>query len=134
MLSDTSRQQDFPGLAEMTYLNTAAEGIPPLVVGEALKQYFLDKQLGMDGRDKHAVQWEEAKRLVASMYGLTADEVTICSNSSEAFNLAAMAFERPWRVSPSIHTCRTPWALIKAPLVSVSPPPSRITSPSPAGR
>lgn len=93
MLSEESRRQDFPGLAEMTYLNTAAEGIPPLAVGEALQQYFRDKQLGMDGRQRHAVQWEEAKKLTAALFGLTADEVSICSNSSEAFNLAAMALQ-----------------------------------------
>jgi selenocysteine lyase/cysteine desulfurase len=75
----------------MTYLNTAAEGIPPLAVGEALPQYFRDKQLGMDGRLKHAEQWEAAKNAVADLYGLTAAEVSICSCSSEAFNLAALA-------------------------------------------
>ena len=91
MLTPDSRRRDFPSLAEMTYLNTAAEGIPPLAVGEALQQYFRDKQLGMDGREKHAQQWEGAKAAVAELYGLTASEVSICSCSSEAFNLAAMA-------------------------------------------
>jgi selenocysteine lyase/cysteine desulfurase len=91
MLTPESRRRDFPSLAEMTYLNTAAEGIPPLAVGEALPQYFRDKQLGMDGRLKHAEQWEAAKNAVANLYGLTAVEVSICSCSSEAFNLAALA-------------------------------------------
>lgn len=75
----------------MVYLNSAAEGIPPLAVREALKQYFADKQRGMDGRELHAAVWQEAKQLVAEFYGLTADEVTLCSCSSEAFNLAALA-------------------------------------------
>ena len=91
MLTPESRRRDFPSLTEMTYLNSAAEGIPPLAVGEALAQYFRDKQLGMDGRDKHAAQWEAAKAAVAELYGLPAGEVSICSCSSEAFNLAAMA-------------------------------------------
>jgi cysteine desulfurase/selenocysteine lyase len=91
MLTPDSRRRDFPSLAEMTYLNTAAEGIPPLAVGEALQQYFRDKQLGMDGRLKHAEQWEGAKAAVADLYGLTAGEISICSCSSEAFNLAALA-------------------------------------------
>jgi len=93
MLSDATRQKFFPSLAGMTYLNTAAEGIPPLVVGEALQRYFRDKQLGMDGREFHFAQWEAAKKLTAKMYGLTPDEIGICSCSSEAFNLAALALQ-----------------------------------------
>src|SRR5690242_15654705 len=91
MLTESSRLKDFPSLAGKTYLNTAAEGIPPLAVGEALKQYFRDKQLGMDGREPHFAQWEAVKALVAEFYGLSAAEVSICSCSSEAYNLAAMA-------------------------------------------
>ena len=93
MLTETSRQKDFPSLAGRTYLNTAAEGVPPLAVGEALGQYFRDKQLGMDGREPHFAQWEAAKGLVAEFYGLSAEEVSICSCSSEAYNLAAMALK-----------------------------------------
>jgi selenocysteine lyase/cysteine desulfurase len=77
----------------MTYLNTAAEGIPPLAVGEALQEYFRDHQLGMDGRVRHLAQREAVKRLTAEMYGLTADEIGICSCSSEAYNLAALALQ-----------------------------------------
>lgn len=91
MLSEASRRESFPMLEGMTYLNTAAEGLPPLAVGEALAQYFRDKQLGMDGRDRHFAQWDAAKAAVARMYGLSADEVSICSSSSEAYNLAALA-------------------------------------------
>lgn len=91
MLSEATRREDFPTLATMTYLNTAAEGIPSRAVGEALTQYFVDKQQGMQGRDAHFQQWERAKELVGRMYGLSAAEVSICSCSSEAYNLAAMA-------------------------------------------
>jgi selenocysteine lyase/cysteine desulfurase len=91
MLSESQRHRDFPSLATMTYLNTAAEGIPPVVVAEALQTYFRDKQQGMDGRQAHAQQWEASKALVAEFLGLTAAEVSICSCSSEAYNLAALA-------------------------------------------
>jgi selenocysteine lyase/cysteine desulfurase len=91
MLTPESRRRDFPSLDGRAYLNTAAEGVPPLAVGEALAQYFRDKQLGMDGRMPHAEQWEAAKALVAESYGLTPAEIGICSCSSEAYNLAAMA-------------------------------------------
>ena len=91
MLTLESRRQQFPTLDHMVYLNSAAEGIPPLTVLEALKEYFRDKQLGMDGRGPHFAALEETKALVSDFYGLTADEIGICSCSSEAYNLAAMA-------------------------------------------
>lgn len=91
MLTPSSRQKSLPTLAQMTYLNTAAEGIPPLAVGEALDQYFRDHQLGMDGRVAHAAARAEVQQLTANLYGLSADEIGICSCSSEAYNLAALA-------------------------------------------
>ncbi len=91
MLTVESRRDSFPSLAEMVYLNTAAEGIPPLEVREALEQYFRDKQLGMDGRERHFAALEDTKALVAELYGLTSAEIGICSCSSEAYNLAALA-------------------------------------------
>lgn len=91
MLTTESRERDFPSLSGITYLNTAAEGVPPATVVEALRQYAADKLLGMDGRDFHFKQWDAAKGLVGKSFGLSADEVSICSCSSEAFNLAAMA-------------------------------------------
>ena len=91
MLTEPSRAEAFPSLSRMTYLNTAAEGIPPLAVGAALEQYFRDKQLGMAGREPHFARWQSARELVGEFYGLSADEVGICSCTSEAFNLAAMA-------------------------------------------
>ena len=39
MLDAKTRERDFPSLMKMNYLNTAAEGIPPKVVGAALEQY-----------------------------------------------------------------------------------------------
>lgn len=93
MLSAESRERDFPSLMKMNYLNTAAEGIPPKVVGAALEQYACDKLLGMDGREQHFVELEAARSLTAGFFGLTTAEVAICSCSSEAFNLAALALQ-----------------------------------------
>ena len=91
MLTADSRRKSFPSLEEMVYLNTAAEGIPPLEVGAALEQYFRDKQLGMEGRERHFAALEETKSLVAELYGLAPHEISVCSCSSEAYNLAALA-------------------------------------------
>lgn len=91
MLTQAERTRDFPGLAHMTYLNTAAEGLPPRAVGKALSQYTRDKDLGMDGRLPHQEQWQLLRERTAPFYGLTADEIGICSCSSEAYNLAMLA-------------------------------------------
>ena len=93
MLSAETRLRDFPSLKNMVYLNTAAEGIPPRVVGEALQAYFHDKLRGMEGRESHFAQWEAARNLVGEAFGLSAAEVSICNCSSEAFNLAAQALK-----------------------------------------
>src|SRR5690349_1496235 len=114
MLDAASRNRDFPSLARMTYLNTAAEGIPPLAVGEALQRYFDDKQHGSAGREQHMAELEAARAATATCFGLDASEVGICSNSSEAFNLAALAL----RLQPGDEVVvndldfpagRTPW-------------------------
>jgi selenocysteine lyase/cysteine desulfurase len=75
----------------MTYLNTAAEGIPPRAVIEALGQYAIDKQLGMDGRTLHEAQRHALRRAAGQALGMSVEEIGICSCSSEAFNLAAAA-------------------------------------------
>ena len=93
MLSERTRHLSFPSLANMTYLNSAAEGIPPLEVHAALNQYFEDKQMGMDGREAHAAQHQAVKALTAKLYGLSSDEIGICSCSSEAYNLASLALQ-----------------------------------------
>lgn len=77
----------------MTYFNTAAEGIPPLQVRDALAGYFADKQTGMDGREPHFAELDKLKQSAAKLLGLIADEIGICSCSSEAYNLAANALQ-----------------------------------------
>jgi cysteine desulfurase / selenocysteine lyase len=91
MLTPETRERDFPTLSGMTYLNTAAEGIPPVVVGEALARYFSHRQMGAPGREHHMREWEALRELVGAMYGLPASSTAVCSCSSEAYNLAATA-------------------------------------------
>lgn len=93
MLTKESRNSHFPSLEGRIYLNTAAEGIPPHTVIEAIRQYAQDKVLGMDGRPLHEAVRTAAKEQVAKAYGLTADEIGICSCASEAYNLAATALD-----------------------------------------
>jgi selenocysteine lyase/cysteine desulfurase len=91
MLTDASRRRDFPALSGISYLNTAAESIPPLCVGEAIQQYWQDKLKGMRGRDGHFATVEACREISAKMIGLTKEETSFCSCSSEAYNLLASA-------------------------------------------
>ena len=91
MLTPESRLADFPALAGMAYLNTAAESIPPACVPEALAQYARDKARGMRGREAHNATLEACREVAARMVGLQTDEVSFCSCSSEAYNLLANA-------------------------------------------
>lgn len=91
MLTEQSRRRDFPGLDSITYLNTAAESIPPQCVGEALRAYWQDKQRGMQGREAHFAQVEACREVSARLLGLKNSEVSFCSCSSEAYNLLASA-------------------------------------------
>jgi selenocysteine lyase/cysteine desulfurase len=93
MLTESTRLRDFPALAGMTYLNTAAESIPPRCTGAAIDAYWRDKLLGMKGRDGHFAQVEACREVSARMLGLQTSEVSFCSCSSEAYNLLASALQ-----------------------------------------
>lgn len=93
MLTTESRSLDFPGLDKMTYLNTAAESIPPSAVGQAIRQYWEDKLCGMSGREGHFAHVEACREIAAKTVGLEPDEVSFCSCSSEAYNLLASALD-----------------------------------------
>ena len=87
MLTPESRLADFPALAGMTYLNTAAENIPPTVVQEALQTYWEHKTMGMRGRDFHFPELERCREVAARLLKKQPKEVAFCSCTSEAYNL-----------------------------------------------
>lgn len=93
MLTEATRLLDFPTLSGITYLNTAAESIPPRCTGEAIEAYWQDKLRGMKGRDGHFAAVEACREISARMLGLQTGEVAFCSCSSEAYNLLASALQ-----------------------------------------
>lgn len=93
MLTESTRRHDFPTLSGITYLNTAAESIPPRCTGEAIEAYWRDKLRGMKGRDGHFAAVEACREVSARMIGLATNEVSFCSCSSEAYNLLASALQ-----------------------------------------
>ena len=121
MLTLATRHRDFPALDSMTYLNTAAESIPPLCVGEALQAYWQDKLRGMKGRDCHFQQVEECREIAARMISLKPAEVS-----------SARVVPKPTTSLPprSTFSRRMKWS---SP-ISTSPPARRLGSPPPLGR
>lgn len=91
MLTAETRARDFPSLGRLAYLNTAAEGIPPICVHEALDDYWRDKLQGMKGREAHFARLEECREITARMIHRQPAEVSFCSSSAEAYNLLATA-------------------------------------------
>ena len=73
----------------MAYLNSAAEGIPPLAIGDALNEYYRDKQRAWKDETRTGNAGKKPV-LTAGFFGLSAEEIGICSSSSEAYNLAAL--------------------------------------------
>lgn len=93
MLTPESRLADFPQLKDFTYLNTAAEGLPPKAVQGALATYWEHKCMGMRGRDFHFPELERCRETAARMLQRSPEEVAFCSCSSEAYNLLASALQ-----------------------------------------
>src|SRR5215510_4450022 len=91
MLSPQTRSRDFPSLKNRVYLNTAAEGIPPTCVGEALQNYWEDKLQGMKGQEAHFARMEQCREIAARMIHRESSVVSFCSSSAETYNLLATA-------------------------------------------
>jgi len=92
MLTDEEKNANFPGLRDMVYLNTAAEGIPVTASLEALEVYHSHKSMGMAGRDHLFQEYEVCQARAAELLGLTPEEVAFCSSTSEAYNLLMTSF------------------------------------------
>lgn len=86
---DPKTKTRFPGTQDITYLDTAAEGLPPCSFGDALQAYARDKNLGTPGRVRlHEVE-REVTGSAARLLGASPEDVVLLPNASEALNLLA---------------------------------------------
>src|SRR5688500_15151308 len=92
MFSLPSKNQ-FPSIQSRCYLDTAAEGIPPLAAVSALDEYCREKASGTPGRIRHYEVQREAEAAAAALLGTNADNVVLLANASEALNLLANSIE-----------------------------------------
>lgn len=84
-----------PGTRDITYLDTAAEGLPPRSLADGLQAYVRDKNLGTPGRARlHEVE-REVTASAALLLSSPPEDVVLLPNASEALNLLANSLQ--WR-------------------------------------
>jgi selenocysteine lyase/cysteine desulfurase len=88
-------EQLFPLAREVAYLDTAAEGLPPLACEAALTAYWREKSRGTPGRARLFEKQRETEESVARLLGTSAQNIALLANSSEALNLLANSID--WR-------------------------------------
>ena len=92
----------FPHADQVTYLDTAAEGLPFPAGNAALADYFADKSVGSPGRRQHHSEEERARCAVARLLGSHAENVALVSSASDALNLLANSIE--WKSGDEVLT------------------------------
>ncbi len=79
----------FPRAQEVSYLDTAAEGLPPATAQHALDAYWAAKNRGTPGRQRLFAEQRETERTAARLLGVSPENVVLLANTSEALNLLA---------------------------------------------
>ncbi len=90
----------FPIPAGVSYLDTAAEGLPPLAIEAALAAYWGAKRRGTPGRTRLFEEQKEVEAAAARLLQTDADNVVLLANSSEALNLLANSIE--WKAGDEV--------------------------------
>jgi selenocysteine lyase/cysteine desulfurase len=93
-------KQLFPLAREVSYLDTAAEGLPPLAGEQAMAMYWREKSRGTPGRARLFEMQEETEQAAARLLATTAENIVLLANSSEALNLFANSI--PWRAGDEV--------------------------------
>lgn len=84
------RSAYFPYLAGRAYLDTAAAGLTWQGHGAAVARFFdAVKSRGIDARPEWQALTQRVRERLAQLLGVSADDVTFVSNTSEGLNLAA---------------------------------------------
>lgn len=86
---------EFIGLEGLTHL--CAGGETPMLKThmDAVRQFFEDKVLGEESRDRQEVVSRRCKKKVAQLFGVEGDDIAFLASSSEGVNLLAHAL--PWQ-------------------------------------
>jgi cysteine desulfurase / selenocysteine lyase len=71
----------------LTYLDTAAEGLPLDKSGEALLSYFHDKTSGTPGRERMFAAEKEAIAAAAQLVGASPENIALIGNATDGLNV-----------------------------------------------
>lgn len=93
----------FPVSAGTSYLDTAAEGLPPLATHTALSSYWQAKRRGTPGRVQLYEEQKQVEAAAARLLQTSPDNVVLLANSSEALNLLAHSIE--WLPGDEVLIC-----------------------------
>lgn len=113
--ADIQRLRDeFPGLAEGSYLNSAAESLGSTRLAAGLQRYAQDKQRGARGREAMYATEAACRGRAAALLGCTPEEIAFCASTTEALNTVLLGLE--WRAGDNLVTTdlEFPSALIAA--------------------
>lgn len=83
----------FPLTRQVSYLDTAAEGLPPLTGEAALTEYWHAKSRGTPGRAHLFAKQKETEEAAAKLLTTSAENVVLLANASEALNLFANSID-----------------------------------------
>ncbi|MEO8126807.1 MAG: aminotransferase class V-fold PLP-dependent enzyme [Bryobacteraceae bacterium] len=93
----------FPIPSGISYLDTAAEGLPPLAAEAARSAYWQAKQRGTPGRAQLYEEQKEVEAAAARLLGTDADNIVLLANSSEALNLLSRSIQ--WLPGDEVLIC-----------------------------
>ncbi len=102
-MSALTNRQLFPLTGEISYLDTAAEGLPPLTAEAELAHYWREKSKGTPGRVRLYEKQRETEEAAARLLGTSADNIAFLSHSSEALNLLANSID--WQEGDEVLIC-----------------------------
>jgi len=119
----------FARASEVTYLDTAAEGLPHPLCERAFRDYFTAKSQGTPGRRGHFAAEKDALEVAGRLLGTDSANIGFVASASDALALLAASID--WR--PGDHVVTTdlefpsnilPWLRIKQLGVEVTVVPS----------
>jgi cysteine desulfurase/selenocysteine lyase len=88
-------QQNFPTLSQMTYLNNAATGIPPMSCIKAMKQYLEDRISVRRSVEDTERELKELLALLAELQGGKKEQYGLSPNTTSGINSFAHSIDYP---------------------------------------
>ncbi len=88
-------EERFPTLGQMTYLNNASTGIPPLGTIEAIKQYLEGRVTATGTFDETVKVFSNIRERLAKLLGGSSENYGAVTSTSDGLNIAAHGIDYP---------------------------------------